>query len=254
MVYRVTQEEIQKQGTEYRENYPDFVPYKFSQSDAQKVADSFANLITTQNGRDFDDYQITDSDDKTQKYLSPWLKRGSKLLIHGVGTGREIVAAKELGYDTIGITLGSRNIEFARRYLGLNSEEIVECIAEALPFPGESFDAVAGYQIFEHALAPLLFLLEQSRVLKFGGRIVLEWPPADNYSMDDNPHHQICYTPGQARALFQKAGFADIKLFYNNMEEIPEDVMWSGHSDKMLCIEGTKVVCSKEYVQRAWSR
>jgi len=253
MVYRITEEEIQKEGVEYRKNYPEFVPYRFTEQDGSRVAAAFANLITTQNGRDFDDYCVIDDNDKTQKYLTPWLKKGSKVLIHGVGTGREVVSAKEHGYEVIGITLGSRNMEFGRRYLGLAAGEMIECIAEALPFPAESFDVVAGYQIFEHALSPLMFLLEQSRVLKFGGRLVLEWPPADNYSMDENPHHQICYTPGQARALFQKAGYAKIKLFYSNMDPIPDEALWSGVSDKMLCIEGTKVDSGEQYIRRAWT-
>ena len=64
----------------------------------------------------------------------------------------------------------------------------------------------------EHAMAPMLFLLEQGRVLKPNGTLMLEWPPAKDYTMGENPHHQMCFTPGQAHALFLKAGFKDIKL------------------------------------------
>lgn len=252
MAYRVTQEEIFKDWERYRADYPQFVPFSPAKDDLVHVARMYANLITTQNGMDFDDYVVTDANDKTQKYLS-FLPQGARLLIHGVGTGREIIAAKALGYNAIGTTLGSRNVEFGKRYLGLTDEEIRECMCEALPFSSGSFDAVAGYQIFEHAMNPLLFLLEQGRVLRFGGTLTLEWPPAKDYSMDDNPHHQVCFTPGQAKMLFLKAGFGNVKLFYDDMTEIPESDWWRGDQNKMLCVQGTKIPCGKDYVLRHWS-
>lgn len=107
---------------------------------------------------------------------------------------------------------------------------------------------VAGFQVFEHAMSPFIFLLEQNRVLKEGGRLLLEWPPGDNYSMEDNPHHQICYSPGQAYALLQKTGFQDIRVFYEDNTPIPEEDMWSGRHVKMLCVEGRRAPTSKQYI------
>jgi SAM-dependent methyltransferase len=251
MVYRITEEEIFKQWKEYRDDYPPFVPYGISERELQYIAKAFSNVIKTQNGQDFDDYPVTDDRDLTQRYLQDTPK-GSSILLLGVGTGREVVAAKELGYRAIGTTLGSRNVEFGLRYLGLTPGEIRECLCEVLPFRNETFDVVAGYQVFEHVLSPLTFLLEQSRVLKFGGRLVLEWPPAHTHTMEDNPHHQVCFTPGQARGLFLKAGFVNVKLCYDDLTPIPEEEWWSAASTKMLCIEGTKVACDKDYVRRAW--
>jgi len=97
-------------------------------------------------------------------------------------------------------------------------------------------------------MSPFIFLLEQNRVLKEGGRLLLEWPPGDNYSMEDNPHHQICYSPGQAYALLQKTGFQDIRVFYEDNTPIPEEDMWSGRHVKMLCVEGRRAPTSKQYI------
>ncbi len=57
--------------------------------------------------------------------------------------------------------------------------------------------------------------------------------------MGENPHHQICFTPGQAVGLFQKAGFRGIRVWYDNGELIPESEMWTGETiNGMLVISG----------------
>lgn len=249
-MYRVSEEEIQAAQAKYKKEYRPFRPFTLPPMDSAHISAAFYNIITTQNGMDTDDYCVPDNN-KVERYIGD-LGAGAKVLLLGVGTGRETVVAKGLGYSAVGTTLGSRNIDFGGAELGLSSSEHMECINEALPFPSNTFDCVAGFQVFEHAIAPLLFLLEQSRVLKMGGQLFLEWPPADNYSMEDNPHHQVCFTPGQAHALFQKAGFGGISVFYDDLSEIPQDKWWGGEHDKMLCIRGEKVPCGKAYIQRAW--
>jgi len=72
-------------------------------------------------------------------------------------TGPRPDLAKEMGFNAVGTTLGSRNVDYGVENLKLNVKEIGECLNEVLPFPSEYFDVVAGFQVFEHALAPLLF-------------------------------------------------------------------------------------------------
>jgi SAM-dependent methyltransferase len=250
-MYRVTHEEVTKQTDEYRKKYPPFVPYISTPLDMYKISIFYKNILTTQNGQDTDDYVIDDNN-KVERYLKGTVV-GAKVLILGTGSGREIIVAKEMGLNAIGTTLGSRNIHFAQTYLGLKPEEVIECLNEALPFGNCTFDVVTGFQVFEHAVSPLLFLLEQGRVLKFGGRIMLEWPPPDNYSMYDNPHHQVCFVPGQAKVLLDKAAFSRVRCFYDDGSDIPEDKFWSGYHDKMLCVEGYKDSKGvQEFVRRHW--
>jgi len=248
-MYRVSEDKVRADQVEYKKNYAPFRPFSFTNDELFGLAERFANLITTQNGQDTDDYSVEDNT-KTERYLKV-LPPESKVLILGVGTGREVLTAKGIGLQAIGTTLGSRNIDFGIKYLGLSETEILECANEVLPFPAETFDMVAGFQIFEHTLSPLLFLLEQFRVLKMGGTLLLEWPPADQFTMDDNPHHQVCFTPGQAHGLFRKAGFADVKLYYDDLTPIEEEDWWRGDQKKMLVVEGKKAVCHKDYVIRA---
>jgi len=246
-MYRVTEEEILSAQVEYKKNYPEFKPFRLTNRDASHIAHCFMALLTTQNGADTDDYSVGDNN-KVEKYLSG-VPTGSKVLILGTGTGREVLVAKSLGLEAIGTTLGSRNVYFGIHKLGLKDTEILECPNEALPFKRETFDTVAGFQVFEHAVAPLLFLIEQSRVLKTGGKLILEWPPGDKFNMKDNPHHQICFSPGQAFALFEKAGFSDIKVYYDDLTLIPEEDLWRGDQTKMMCIEGIKAPSSQVYIQ-----
>jgi SAM-dependent methyltransferase len=251
MAYRISDSDAMAQQSEYKKNYGPFVPYKVSSKEATHFATIYSYLVSTQNGQDTDDYGVGDNN-KVEAYLKDF-PEGSKVLLLGVGTGRETLVAKSLGLDAVGVTLGSRNVDYGTKYLGLEGSNHRECLCEALPFSKETFDVVAGFQVFEHALAPLLFLLEQGRVLKYGGKLMLEWPPADKFNMGDNPHHQVCFTPGQAKALFEKAGFSDIKLSYEDKSTISEEDMWRGDQVKMLYIEGLKRPCQKDYVLKAWA-
>ena len=250
-MYRVTDAQVQADQREYKKMYKPFRPFSPTAHNLSKMSSGFLNLVTTQNGQDTDDYCVGDNN-KVEKYLS-FLPKQSNVLLLGTGTGREVIVAKEMGLLAAGTTLGSRNIDFGLDMLGLSSNDLIECLNEDLPFKPETFDCVAGFQVFEHTLSPLLFLLEQSRVLKFGGKLLLEWPPADKFSMGSNPHHQVCFSFGQAKALFQKAGFASIKVYYDDMSQVEEKDMWKENQDKMLCIEGTKVRTSERYINNAWS-
>lgn len=249
MAYRVTSEEVLKDQNHYKKNYPPFVPFNINSSLREALAARFENLIKTQNGQDTDDYSIGEGN-KVQKALNG-VSKGSKVLILGVGTGREVLEAKDMGMEVVGTTLGSRNVYFGRKYLGLTDEELLECLNEVLPFPSNTFDLVLGFQVFEHTFAPLLFLLEQRRVLKNGGKLLLEWPPADKYTLDDNPHHQVCFTPGQAEGLFKKAGFSKIRLYFSNGEAPNPEELWQGDHEEMALIEGIKVPIGKDYINRS---
>jgi len=249
MIHRISAEEISAVWEEYRRNYPPFIPISL-RSYTSALGEKVINVIETQNGQDFDDYAVGD-DNKIEKYLSD-VRKGSKVLLLGVGTGRETRVALDIGLDAVGITLGSRNIEFGKRYLGLTSANHIECVAELLPYPREHFDIVAGFQFFEHAMMPMILLLEQGRVLKMGGKIILEWPPALTHTGDANPHHQVCYTPGQARALLMKAGFGNIKLYKSDKTPIPDEDIWRGDLPYNMVVEGIKEPAKAKHVYIAW--
>ncbi len=249
--YRISESEIMKEWAEFRKKIPPFVPFNMDNSEKLKIGEKFFNLITTQNGRDLDDYVIRDNN-KVETYMSD-VPAGSKVLFLGAGTGREIKVALEMGLDAYGTTLGSRNLSFSKEYVGLPKGRLFEVANESLPWPKETFDFVAGFQVLEHVMAPLLFLLEQGRVLKINGKLILEWRDA-SHSGGADPHRQVFYTPGQAQDLFLKAGFEDIKVFYGDYIPIPEKYLWDAKPGLNACIIGTKTNKKDlpQYIVNAW--
>ncbi len=251
MKWKADEVEMTAQQEEYKRNYPPWVPFDASRSVTQ-MSKHFANLITMQNGMDTDDYYMNEHH-KIYRYIKD-IPPGKEILFLGTGTGREVMAARMDGHvKAYGLTLGNRNTYFAYHYLGLEFSAVQEGLNEAIPFGHGSFDYVHGYQVFEHAIAPLIFLLEIGRVLRMGGEVFLEWPPGKDYSMGSNPHHQVCYTPGQAVALLEKAGFTSIQLSKDNGEPIPEDQIWRNDQNYMMCIRGIKAPNNQEYIKKAWS-
>lgn len=247
-MYRVSGQEVFKQQEYYKKHYKPFRAFNFT-SIKDKIADQLTSLLMTQDGQDTDDY-LVDDNNKVERYLKE-IPKGSKVLILGTGTGRELLVAQDMGLDAWGISLGSRNIEYGIEYLGLSKDRLLESTIEVLPFQKGFFDVVAGFQVFEHAIAPLVFLLECNRVTKENGLLVLEWPPAcEAFAMGENPHHQICYTPGQAKALLQKASYKDVELFYEDLVTIPVEEYWHGEQQKMLLIRGKKIPSEQEYIKR----
>lgn len=181
---------------------------------------------------------------KPAKYMQNF-ERG-KVLFVGTGAGWEVKHALDLGFDAYGNTLGKDNIVFGREKLSLSLDRFVEGPNEVLPFPSSTFDVVAGFQIFEHTIAPSLFLLEQNRVLKIGGTLLLEWPPSHPTSSHD-PKHQICLTPGQAEALLLKTGFGEITMRYSNYVDgkiipVPPEHYWQGHPEHGYVVAQAKKV------------
>lgn len=251
-IYRASEEELAANRKAYMADYPSFVPRRLTSQEKEFIAESFALAVSTQNGQDFDDYSVTDNSriEKYLKTLSP-----GKLLLLGTGTGREVRVAQDMGFDVIGTTLGSRNIEFGRRFLGLNSSNHIEAINEALPFGPNTFDHVVALQTFEHTMVPMMFLLEQTRVLKTGGTLLLEWPPGKTGQSGENPHHQVCFTPGQAYSLFQKAGLEAIELS-DLSGPLPEEDIWRNDQNHYLICRGKKKTENivAPYVRQYWSR
>lgn len=252
-MYKVNDREIKAQQEKFVPIDPGYIEFELSESEIYSLGKKYLNCLLTQ---DYDerlhDYPIDETNNKVYKYLKDY-RRGTKVLLLGVGVGREIICAQELGFDAYGITMGNRNVRFGVDILGIQEERLLEGCMEMLPFVKESFDVVAGFQVFEHAISPMLVLLEQNRVLKFGGDIVFEWPPASFHGTNGkDPQHQVCYVPGQVEGLLLKSGFDSIKMYYNNKDKIPKDNYWKGERDRgYLVAIAKKFKSDKEYIKKA---
>jgi SAM-dependent methyltransferase len=237
-MYLESQEQVAPIQEAFRKRYKPFTPYRLTPEDSVNLLRLYQIGVTSQNGQDFDDCAISEGSPvyKYTKGIPP----GSKILFLGTGTGREVKAALSMGWDAHGTTLGSRNIQFAREELGLGPDRVMECLNENLPFGSQTFDHVHGYQVFEHAMSPIFVLLEIHRVLKPGGKILLEWPSAAAEGAVAWWHHQICYAPGQVGALLTKASFRDIRLFTGDDKGVPDEGLWRADWHGWMCASATR--------------
>lgn len=95
-----------------------------------------------------------------------------RLLDVGCGSGWSSYAFALSGYNASGIDLNARGFEApSAEHLQLREGSLLE-----IPFPNESFDVVASYQVIEHVSAPEKALSEMARVCRSGGVVCIVGP------------------------------------------------------------------------------
>jgi SAM-dependent methyltransferase len=100
------------------------------------------------------------------------MTRLGRLLDFGCGWGNFLSAARETGWDAVGIEVDPAKIDFARKH-GLNA---VQGDLLAGTFPAGSFDAIIAQQVFEHLYQPAAYLEEIRRLLRPGGIVFIGVP------------------------------------------------------------------------------
>jgi SAM-dependent methyltransferase len=96
------------------------------------------------------------------------IRRGARVLDLGSGPGDGSAILAETGASITGTDFSRQMVDVARR----RHPKIAfhEANAEALPFDGQSFDAVVANCVVHHLAQPVVVFREVSRVLKPGGR------------------------------------------------------------------------------------
>jgi len=119
-------------------------------------------------------------------------------------------------------------------------------LAGGAPFKGNSFDTLYAGQILEHMGNPLAVLKECCRLLKPGGRFVLDVP--NPYALKrmlkwlvrreetwGDPTHMIMFTPTSLKALLLEAGFRIIQLTSDGKIGLPWLFGKAGLGVHLLC-------------------
>lgn len=130
-----------------------------------------------------------------------------KILEIGAGAGVDMSVLIEKGYEAKGVDMLPANIDYAKEHFGL---KIFKMDMHDMTFPSGSFDGILSIQTFEHALSPFIAASEMCRVLRYGGRVFLDTPDADDEGMYQKWHPSVLY-PKQLIHLFKSAGFCLIE-------------------------------------------
>ena len=164
------------------------------------------------------------------KFILDWLPLG-KVLCIGCADGNEVRALNELGYQTIGITLGKTNIEWAKQNLPNCDIRLMDM--HDLEFQIETFDCVYSDQCFEHCFSPFIHLLEVWHVLKPNGRFYIntpkfEWSDHTKSTISNqlNYHHPNMLHPQIFRQMFKETGFI--------IEREEDEHIWLLRKDRSL--------------------
>jgi SAM-dependent methyltransferase len=113
------------------------------------------------------------NDDEASRLVRELLGRGrGRLLDQGCGGGRFFELFHELGWSVVGIDESEDQLRVARRRASEARAELVHGDATALPFDGESFDAVAAVLVSTDVEPFEALVGEAARVLKRGGPFV----------------------------------------------------------------------------------
>jgi 2-polyprenyl-3-methyl-5-hydroxy-6-metoxy-1,4-benzoquinol methylase len=147
----------------------------------------------------------------------------------GCSTGFVVEAARNAGWEAVGIDLNPSAIDFgAARGLDLRPVAL-----EDADFAPASFDAVSLFDVVEHLLDPVRTLRASTRLLRPGGIVFLYVPNYDSASrllMGKDAHfiwpthHLNYYTPATLRDLMTREGLATEYLATEGLDLV--DYLW----------------------------
>lgn len=112
--------------------------------------------------------------------------RGKRVLEVGAGTGRDSVDLAARGAEVWTLDYSEHALRIMREASGAGSSaqedlRIISGDARSLPFRDDSFDVVFHQGLLEHFRDPLSVLGENHRVLKKGGRLLVDVPQRYHY-------------------------------------------------------------------------
>ena len=150
--------------------------------------DTWKNLYVSEYARGF--YVLS----VLAKYVPGFRAEGARVLDIGCGDAGVIIAFAESGATVAGLELDEKSLRRAAVRAGEHgvAATLAKGVAEALPFPGGSFDLVILDNVLEHVTDRPGTLREIRRVLRPGGLLYMVTPkPLALYSLWNDPHYDL---------------------------------------------------------------
>jgi SAM-dependent methyltransferase len=148
-------------------------------------------------------------------------RRNLRILDAGCGTGGNLGHLRRYGQVT-GIDISSEAIRFCwlRDWKGCR---LVQSSLKSLPFHDEVFDLITSFDVLCYIDDDMLAMHELSRVLKPGGRLIVNLPAYGllHSKHDLAVHVEKRYTRLQVAQMMEKAGLTVEKITYANSVLFP---------------------------------
>jgi 2-polyprenyl-3-methyl-5-hydroxy-6-metoxy-1,4-benzoquinol methylase len=155
---------------------------------------------------------------------TPVWKSGGQMLDIGCGNGRFMTSMRALGWTVQGVEFSEAGVKAAR----MSELTVHHGDLHSAAFPDGHFDLVTARHVIEHIPDPQGFLAEIVRVLRPGGRLVIETPSSaalgrqwfnTHWYANDVPRHLILFSPENLERLGTQHGLQRIDLI---METTPK--------------------------------
>ena len=185
--------------------------------------------------------------------LKQYRRRG-KLLDVGTGFGFFLGEMKKREWETIGVEISRKAIDYARDVLGLT---VIPGTLEKADFPENHFDAVTAFYVIEHLSHPMAFLRECHRILTPGGLLLLRYPhttPIKNLlqflgiknRLYDLPAHLSDFSPRMIQQCLERVGFEKCQHLIGGYT-MPSDlgkrtssILFGGFAEALFHLSGKK--------------
>jgi SAM-dependent methyltransferase len=140
--------------------------------------------------------------------LSPYLRRGARVLDAGAGGGEVVYVLRKLGFDASGLEPDEQYARHAREVLGV---PVATGFVQDAEFPSGSFDVVTMYHALEHVEDPTAILSRLRGWMSEQGVLLIEVPNVEARCMAPGHRfhfaHFYNFNRGALEALGRKAGF-----------------------------------------------
>jgi SAM-dependent methyltransferase len=147
------------------------------------------------------------------------------LLDVGCGPGTLIGILQSKGLDVLGLDLSPEAAAIAARENGV---QVITATLAGASFPDASFGVVTMFHVLEHVLDPRAILTEVHRVLRPGGRVVLQVPNIDSWQSQlfgarwwglHVPRHIVDFSASSVQGLLDSSGFVVERVRHFNLRD-----------------------------------
>lgn len=167
--------------------------------------------------------------------------QGRRVLDLGCGTGYGTADLARAASIAVGVDFAPEAIDYAIHRFP--SARFLQCSATAVPFPPESFDLVAAFEVIEHLRDWRALLAESRRVLELNGLLIVSTPNKRYYAESraesgPNPFHEHEFEFTEFQAALGEF-FPHVKILFQDRVEA------------FVFYEGTKTVRTEADLARA---